>query len=120
MLAVDWFEIPATDFDRAVRFYGALLERDIRLDESLGAPHGFFAATPGGVGGAVIKQARDAAAQSLIYLDANSEAELMAMLERVEPLGGSTILPKTSVGEQGWIAIVADTEGNRVGLHARA
>jgi len=31
---------------------------------------------------------------------------------------GSVVLPKTDIGESGFIALVRDTEGNVVGLHA--
>lgn len=27
--AINWFEIPATDFDRAVRFYSAIYDNDM-------------------------------------------------------------------------------------------
>ncbi len=40
------------------------------------------------------------------------------VLRRVEKAGGKIALPRTSIGEMGYIAMVADTEGNVVGLHS--
>jgi predicted enzyme related to lactoylglutathione lyase len=41
---------------------------------------------------------------------------LDASLARVAPAGGSVVLPKTDMGPV--IALLRDTEGNVVGLHA--
>jgi predicted enzyme related to lactoylglutathione lyase len=34
--------------------------------------------------------------------------------------GAQLVLPKTSIGEQGFIALIKDSEGNLVGLHTPA
>ncbi len=39
-------------------------------------------------------------------------------MARVADAGGKVALPKTDIGAPGFIAILVDTEGNRVGLHA--
>jgi predicted enzyme related to lactoylglutathione lyase len=52
----------------------------------------------------------------LIYLDAGED--LTPVLGRVEPAGGKVVVPKTSIGEHGAIAVFIDSEGNRVGLHS--
>jgi predicted enzyme related to lactoylglutathione lyase len=36
----------------------------------------------------------------------------------VEGAGGQVIMPKTNIGENGFIAMFMDTEGNRVALHS--
>jgi uncharacterized protein len=115
--AINWFEIPATNFDRAVEFYRTVLGRDIRTGEFMGVPHGFFSSDEGGVAGAIIAlpDAAPAAGGTLIYLDA--APSLGAVVARVEAAGGQVLLPETSIGEQGAIAIMVDTEGNRIGLH---
>lgn len=113
---VNWFEIPTTDFDRAVSFYSAILGHELSIGEFMGTPHGFFRDADGASYGAVIQQSTAVPGNTgtLIYLDAPN---LDQVLERVEGAGGSVELPKTSIGEMGWIAVVVDTEGNRVGLH---
>ena len=38
-------------------------------------------------------------------------------LSKIEAAGGTILIPRTSVGEWGFIAHFSDTEGNRLGLH---
>jgi predicted enzyme related to lactoylglutathione lyase len=116
--AINWFEIPATDFSRAVAFYRTVLGQDIRTGEFMGVPHGFFPAEDEGVAGAIIAppDAAPSASGPLIYLNAGDT--LAAMVGRVDAAGGQVLLPETSIGEQGAIAVIRDSEGNRVGLHA--
>ncbi|HEY1016103.1 MAG TPA: VOC family protein [Herpetosiphonaceae bacterium] len=118
--AINWFEIPATNFERAVAFYGAVIGQELRTGEFLGVPHGFFPADERGVAGAVVapEDAAPGSAGALIYL--NAGFELDAMLSRVEPAGGKIETPRTSIGPQGSFAIFVDSEGNRVGLHEPA
>jgi predicted enzyme related to lactoylglutathione lyase len=56
-----------------------------------------------------------AADGALVYLHAR---DLDACLARLEKAGGSAVLPKTDIGEPGFIALVRDSEGNVVGLHS--
>ena len=116
--AINWFEIPATDIARAITFYRTVLGQDIRAGEFMGVPHGFFSADQQGVAGAIIAPP-DAAPSldgPLIYLNAGQS--LSAIVARVEPAGGRLLVAETPIGEQGAIAIFADSEGNRIGLHA--
>jgi predicted enzyme related to lactoylglutathione lyase len=116
--AVNWFEIPTTDLDRAARFYERVLGIELRRENFMGTPHAMFPADRPGVGGALIAAPdRKAAAEgTLIYLDATGKLD--AALARVADLGGQVVLPRTSIGAPGFIALVRDTEGNVVGLHA--
>ena len=59
------------------------------------------------------------AAGTMVYL--NAEPSLDAVLARVERAGGRIATPKVQLpGDMGVFAHVTDSEGNRVGLHARA
>lgn len=113
---VSWFEIPATDFDRAVGFYSTILGQELPKGDFMDTPHGFFRDSDGARYGAVIHHPTAVPGNTgvLIYLHTDN---LEQVLERVEGAGGSIDMPKTSIGEMGWIAVVIDTEGNRVGLH---
>jgi predicted enzyme related to lactoylglutathione lyase len=55
---------------------------------------------------------------ALLFLSCGPD--LSAALAKVEPAGGKVVLPKTLIpgGEAGYMAIILDTEGNRVGLHS--
>lgn len=113
---VSWFEIPATDFDRAVGFYSTILGQELPKGSFMDTPHGFFCDSDGTNYGAVIHHPTAVPGNTgvLVYLHADN---LDQVLERVEGAGGSIDMPKTSIGEMGWIAVVVDTEGNRVALH---
>ena len=120
---IDWFEIPVRDIDRAQQFYEALLaaplRRDTIGDKTLAV---FGAATDGGAGGCLLAGAdvpAPSADGTLIYL--NADPSLDAVLARVGAAGGRIVTPKVQLpGDMGCFAHVADSEGNRVGLHAAA
>ena len=131
MHAIDWFEIPARDIDRAQRFYETLLGATLRR-ESLG-PGKTLAVFPHadeGVGGCLMSgpgmapaTAKDAGAGTgtgtLIYL--NAAPSLDAVLGRLEGAGGHLVTPKVTLPDgMGVFAHIEDSEGNRVGLHAQA
>jgi hypothetical protein len=114
--APNWFEIPATDIERA-KFYGSLLGTEIAVGE--GSPGNKLAMFPAedGVGGALVKgeSYSPTTEGSIVYLSAGNDSA--AVLGRVEKAGGKILLPRTDIGEHGFVAFVLDTEGNRVGLH---
>jgi predicted enzyme related to lactoylglutathione lyase len=115
--AVNWFEIPATDFNRAVLFYEGLLGVPLRR-ESFGEEMALFPSAPKGVGGAIVQRPshRPAAAGVLIYL--NVDGILADALARTPGLGGSVVFPITEVpGGFGSFACILDSEGNHIGLH---
>ena len=119
--ALNWFEIPATDFARAKKFYSAIF--DFEMPEMQMGPNtmGFLLHEQGkGVGGAIIKGDGHVPSQqgTLVYLAAGSD--LAVVLARVKPAGGSILVPKTQVTpEIGFIALFIDSVGNRVGLHSQ-
>jgi predicted enzyme related to lactoylglutathione lyase len=53
---------------------------------------------------------------SLVYLNAGES--LASCINRVEKAGGKVIQASIPIGENGFIAMITDTEGNKVGLHA--
>lgn len=123
MNAVNWFEIPSVDFDRAVDFYSTVLGQPLQKMDFNGTPNGLFPYDQGqGVGGAVVhdEQYKPSADSFIIYLNARSESDLEAMLKRVPQAGGQVLMSKTNIGDPGFIALFLDSEGNRVGLHAPA
>jgi predicted enzyme related to lactoylglutathione lyase len=46
--------------------------------------------------------------------------DIDATLEKIQSLGGSTVLPRQEIGTMGWTAYFRDTEGNVVGLWQNA
>lgn len=119
--AIDWFEIPVTDLDRAQTFYERLLGAPLRR-EPMGPAKtlAVFTYDEHGVGGCLMAgegTPAPSARGTLIYL--NAAPSLDAALERVADAGGRITTPKVQLpGDMGCFAHVVDTEGNRVGLHA--
>src|SRR3989442_13855908 len=95
--ALNWFEIPATDFARAKKFYETLF--DYQMPEmQMGPVHmGFFLYDqPGGkVGGAICAGEKYTPSQdgALVYL--NCQPDLQPVLDKVENAGGKMIQKKT-------------------------
>jgi uncharacterized protein len=115
--AINWFEIPVSDFSRAKKFYSAVFAKDVQEMAWNGMKLGFLPATEGAVTGAIIEGANYKPSQSgtLVYLNAGKNLE--GALKRVSDAGGKVVLPKTDIGEYGYIARFVDTEGNLVALH---
>ncbi len=117
--AVNWFEIPVSDFARAKAFYEAVLGRPIETMTMGPSTMGFLSSDPNGVGGAIVHDESTTPSQqgTLVYL--NGGDDLAPMLARVEPAGGRIAIPKTEIGNGfGFFAHFVDTEGNKVGLHS--
>lgn len=114
--AITWFQIPTADLDRAAAFYGAILEEPLNVVDSQGGRIAIFPYEPPGVGGCLVTDAHPTPHGTLVFL--NVDGRLDRVLSLVEGAGGRVALPKTSLGEIGWMAQIIDSEGNRVGLHA--
>jgi len=74
----------------------------------------------GEVGGAVVRAegAVPSAVGTAVFL--NGDPDLQVMLDLVEGAGGKVLVPKTAIGmDAGFFAMIADTEGNTVGLHSQ-
>jgi predicted enzyme related to lactoylglutathione lyase len=116
---INWFEIPTTDLDRASRFYEVVLGARFKREhfDGTGMQMAVFEGEEESVRGALIddKRRKPVADGALVYLHAH---DLDASLARIEQAGGGVVMPKTDIGPPGFIALVRDTEGNVVGLHA--
>lgn len=116
---VNWFEIPATDLDRAKRFYEAIFM--IKMVEPPGPMKmAFFPADwqQGEIGGSIVEGEGyvPASVGTLAFL--NGGEDLSVVLGRVAAAGGRVEMPKTQVPmeDAGYIATFLDTEGNKVGI----
>jgi predicted enzyme related to lactoylglutathione lyase len=116
---ITWFEIPATDFGRAVRFYETIFASP--LQHLADWPNlAIFPYQRPGVSGAIAvgEGHRPSDGGVVIYL--NCDGRIDAVLDRVEKAGGSIVEPKNHIPSVGWVAQIRDSEGNRLGLHAAA
>lgn len=117
---VNWFEIPVKNFNKAKSFYSTLFNAEISTMPHPTLKYGLLPSDleNGGVGGAIVEGDgyEPSAKGSLVFL--NGGDDLAVPLSRVEKAGGKVILPKTSLGENGFMAHFEDTEGNRLALHS--
>lgn len=116
--ALNWFEIPASDFGRARKFYEEIFGFElIYMEMGDGFPMGMFPADEG-VSGAVIQGEGYTPSDvgTIVYLNAGDD--LSTVLNKVEAAGGKVVMPKTDIGENGFVAYFRDSEGNKVGLHS--
>jgi predicted enzyme related to lactoylglutathione lyase len=120
MNAINWFEIPAANFKRAVAFYEQIMASSLRIEDGFpGMKMAMFPYQPPGVGGCVIEfdKFRPSADGVRVYL--NGGDNLAAILDRVEAAGGKLVMPKTQLPKDiGYIGMFSDSEGNIVGLHS--
>jgi predicted enzyme related to lactoylglutathione lyase len=120
--AINWFEIPATDIERARKFYESIFSFEMpELDIGDGLKMALFPAESGTVGGTIIQNddwyKPSDTKGPLLYLNANPD--LQKVLDRVEEAGGEIIIPKRLITEEnGYMAVIIDSEGNRVALHS--
>ncbi len=117
--AINWFEIPVTDFTRAKKFYETILGAEIM---EVPFPIGKYGMLPAdmekGVGGGIVQGEgfEPSDKGTIVYL--NGGDDLSGSLSRVEQAGGKIVMPKTSIGQNGFMALFIDTEGNKVALHS--
>lgn len=116
--AINWFELPAVNLERATKFYSAVLNIEMQQMEMNGSTLAFFPTKDKGVGGCLVHGEGRTPNQdgALVYL--NGGDDLATPLARIEDAGGKVVMPKTAIGENGFIAMFNDTEGNRVALHS--
>ena len=121
--AISWFEIPATDIDRAQKFYEAVFAIQMQpLDMDQVKMRMFPLDDPmEGVGGSLIQtdgfHIPSSTDGPLLYLNGNPDVNIA--LNRVEAAGGKILVPKTEISpEYGFMAVFIDTEGNRIALHS--
>ena len=118
--ALNWFEIPATDISRAKNFYENIFEIKMEEMEMSGMKYAMFPFDPtvGKIAGGLAQSPMHTPSStgSIIYLNANPD--LQNVLDRIEKAGGKVTMPKTSIGQNGFMAFFIDTEGNIMALHS--
>ncbi|MEW7279827.1 VOC family protein [Aquimarina sp. 2201CG1-2-11] len=116
---VQWFEIAATDLERAKNFYSKVFNLEFQLVEMPDSKMYMFGA-PDKVGsaGSIVQSGDSKPSQdgTVVYFACEDVA---VQANRAEEAGGTLVIPKTDIGEFGFFAQLIDTEGNRIGLHSQ-
>ena len=121
--AISWFEIGTTDLARATQFYETIFQIKLNPLDLDNIKMRMFPLDNmmNGVGGALVDSKGfhkpSATDGPLIYLNGNPDVQLI--LDRVEAAGGKIMVPKTEISpEYGYMAVIIDSEGNRIALHS--
>lgn len=119
MNPIIWFEIAVTDIQRARAFYEQVFQISMQELTMPGMEMYAFPSdmTQHGASGTILQdgQSKPSADGTKIYF---YSPDLRTELARVEAAGGKIVMPHTSIGDYGFIALFEDTEGNVVGLHS--
>ncbi|RYY70172.1 MAG: VOC family protein [Chitinophagaceae bacterium] len=121
--AISWFEIGTSDLARATKFYETIFDITLTPMDMENIKMRMFPVTDmmDGIGGALVDSGGfhkpSATDGPLIYLNGNPN--LQKVLDRVLAAGGSIMVPKMEITpEYGFMAVILDSEGNRIGLHS--
>ena len=116
---INWFEIPATDFNRAVSFYKSILGWEVKETEMFGTKMAFFPADGKNVSGAIVQGENYKPSSDGIIVYLNGGNDLQPILDKVEKRNGKVIVPKTKINpEMGYFGMLIDTEGNKMAVHS--
>ncbi len=117
--AINWFEIPVKNFSRAKAFYATLFDAEI---QEMPHPTYKYGLLPGdmqnGVTGGIVEGEGFEPSMTGVLIYLNGGDDLSVPLSKVEKAGGKILMPKTAIGQNGFMAHSADTEGNKVAFHS--
>lgn len=122
---IGWVEIPVTDMDRAAAFYEKVFELPMQKMDLGSTQMAIINPVEGevkGSGCALVQNEqfyKPSQEGTLVYFTAPS-GDLQVELDRVEEAGGKVLMHRKQVSEEyGFMALILDTEGNRIALHSR-
>lgn len=119
---VGWFEIPVGDLERAKNFYDAVFDISILLHEFDEFKMGWFPNDP------EKKGATGSLVQHEMYRPSTTDGPLVYFsckdvnveLSRVVDAGGEVLRSKKEIGDgHGFMALIIDSEGNRIAMHSQ-
>jgi len=116
---VGWFEIPVEDMERASKFYEEVFDISISVHDLDGIIMGWFSGIQGKTGssGSLVKHEMYIPGDSAGPLLYFSCKDLAMELAKVTIGAGSIIQQKKEIGGgHGFMALLTDTEGNRMAL----
>jgi uncharacterized protein len=120
--AINWVEIPVSDFERAKKFYSTIYDYEMPVNPGPPVRMGFllYEMKEQRVGGAICFGPGHIPSKTGVLPYLNGGKDLSVVLNRVEAAGGKVLMPKTFITrEVGHVAQFLDSEGNRIALHSR-
>ena len=119
---VGWFEIPSSNFERAVQFYETVFDLKLAVQDLGELKMATFPSgdVPGAAGAIVFAEKfyKPSAEGVLIYFTSPSD-DLANEEVRIVNAGGKILIPKRQISEEnGYMCLFEDSEGNRIALHS--
>ena len=118
-----WTDIPVANLDRALKFYSAVLGKEVPKMSESGAEYGLLPHEEQSASGCLCVNADSAGLENkpsqngpLIYLSV--EGRLDDAVKAVRSNGGKVLQERQQIGPHGFRAVVVDSEGNRIALHS--
>jgi predicted enzyme related to lactoylglutathione lyase len=120
-----WTDIPVTNLDRAIRFYSAVLGREVKKMSEPGFEYGLLPHEEQNASGCLCVRGDSVGNENqpsqngpLIYLSV--EGRLDEAVKAARDNGGKVLQDRQSIGPHGFRAVIIDSEGNRIALHSSA
>ncbi len=118
---VGWFEIHVADMQRAKLFYTSVFKRSLFALDTGDDSYTMYVfegdvQSAGATGALVQHRDRKPTTEGVMVYFSCEDCAVEA--QHAVDHGGSIFKPKRSIGPNGFIAIVGDTEGNAIGLHS--
>ena len=118
-----WTDIPVANMDRAIKFYSAVLSKEVRKMSEQGFEYGLLPHEKQTASGclcvgsdSVGNENKPSQTGPLIYLSV--EGRLDDAVKKAGASGGKVLEEKQQIGPHGYRAVVVDSEGNRIALHS--
>ena len=119
------FEIPFDDGNRARSFYNEAFGWNVMEMPDMGytmvtsgpTTEQGMPSEPGFINGGMMQRNNDPVGSPVLTVDVES---IDSALEKIEQLGGKTVVTKQPVAEMGFSAYFTDSEGNLMGLWENA
>ncbi len=112
-----WFEIPVVNLSRAKAFYEAIFGFEMPVTNFGVLQMAFFPQAKVGAALCAGPWYKPSTEGVLVYLNANPD--LASVLDKVETAGGKILQAKKQISpDHGYMALIMDSEGNRMALHS--
>lgn len=116
---IAFFEIPAVDLDRAIKFYQLVLNTQFTVYDCGKEKMAFFPEEDGVYPGAISWSANFKPSKEGVLISLNCK-DIETSLSLVETNGGKITIPKTKIeaDNRGYFSVFIDSEGNSIGLYS--